>query len=97
MLETALKIQAEIPLELLMEWREQADNNHDVAGFDGYNGDLTGDKAATLGVNCGMSTGRNGVVSPPIAFACNQRLSDKSDKRCNVLKSDCSLNIEKPP
>jgi len=56
-----------------MEWREQADNNHDVAGFDGYNGDLTGDKAATLGVNCGMSTGRNGVVSPPIAFACNQR------------------------
>gem|GEM_PF-2544255 len=73
MLETALKVQAEIPLELLMEWREQADNNHDVAGFDGYNGDLTGDKAATLGVNCGMSTGRNGVVSPPIAFACNQR------------------------
>jgi len=72
-LETALKIQAEIPLALLMEWREQADNGQDVAGFDGYNGDLTGDKAATLGVNCGMSTGRNGVVSPPIAFACNQR------------------------
>ena len=32
-----------------------------VEGFDGYNGDLTGDVAATLGVNCGMSTGRNGV------------------------------------
>ena len=31
-------------------------------GFDGYNGDLTGASAATLGVNCGMSTGRNGVV-----------------------------------
>ena len=31
-------------------------------GFDGYNGDLTGDKAATLGVNCGVSTGRNGVI-----------------------------------
>ena len=29
-----------------------------VEGFDGYNGDLTGDVAATLGVNCGMSTGR---------------------------------------
>ena len=28
-----------------------------VEGFDGYNGDLTGDVAATLGVNCGMSTG----------------------------------------
>ena len=33
-------------------------------GFDGYNSADTGDKAATLGVNCGMSTGRNGVVVP---------------------------------
>ena len=41
-------------------------------GFDGYNGDLTGDKAATLGINCGMSTGRNGLIQP-IAFAANQR------------------------
>lgn len=41
-------------------------------GFDGYNGDLTGDNAATLGVNCGMSTGRNGLIQP-IAFAANQR------------------------
>ena len=40
-----------------------------VEGFDGYNSDLTGDVAATLGVNCGMSTGRNGVM----AFAANQR------------------------
>ena len=38
-------------------------------GFDGYNGDLTGDVASTLGVNCGMSTGRNGIM----AFAANQR------------------------
>ena len=30
-------------------------------GFDGYNSCDTGDKADTLGVNCGMSTGRNGV------------------------------------
>ena len=30
-------------------------------GLDGYNGSVS-DKAATLGVNCGMSTGRNGVV-----------------------------------
>ena len=43
-----------------------------IAGFDGYNGDLTGAVAATLGVNCGMSTGRNGLVQP-IAFAANQR------------------------
>ena len=40
-----------------------------VEDFDGFNGDLTGDVAATLGVNCGMSTGRNGVM----AFAANQR------------------------
>ena len=40
-----------------------------VEGFDGYNGDLTGDVASTLGVNCGMSTGRNGIM----AFAANQR------------------------
>ena len=31
-------------------------------GFDGYNGDLTGTVSATLGVNCGVSTGRNGVI-----------------------------------
>ena len=30
-------------------------------GLDGYNGAVS-EKAATLGVNCGMSTGRNGVV-----------------------------------
>lgn len=45
----------------------QASEN--TEGFDAYNGDLTGDVAATLGVNCGMSTGRNGVI----AFAANQR------------------------
>ncbi len=31
-------------------------------GFDRYNGDLTGEVSATLGVNCGVSTGRNGVI-----------------------------------
>ena len=36
----------------------------EAIGFDGYNSTDTGDKAATLGVNCGMSTGRNGVVEP---------------------------------
>lgn len=33
-------------------------------GLDGYNSTDTGDTAATLGVNCGMSTGRNGVCIP---------------------------------
>ena len=44
----------------------------EAEGFDGYNGDLTGAVSSTLGVNCGMSTGRNGIVNP-IAFAANQR------------------------
>lgn len=35
-----------------------------AAGIDGYNSGLTGGLAATLGVNCGMSTGRNGVLQP---------------------------------
>ena len=33
-----------------------------AAGFDGYNGSLTEETSATLGVNCGMFPGRNGVV-----------------------------------
>ncbi len=33
-----------------------------VEGMDGYNAALTDDKSSTLGVNCGMSTGRNGVI-----------------------------------
>ena len=33
-----------------------------AVGFDGYNGELTGGKASTLGINCGMATGRNGIV-----------------------------------
>jgi hypothetical protein len=65
-LKTALEIQAGLSDTDTAEIK--------TAGFDGYNGDLTGEKAATLGVNCGMSTGRNGVLSgTPTAFAANQR------------------------
>ena len=35
-----------------------------AVGYDGYNSCETGDKSATLGVNCGVSTGRNGVIVP---------------------------------
>jgi DNA (cytosine-5)-methyltransferase 1 len=46
----------------------------EAVGFDGYNGDLTGEISSTLGVNCGMSTGRSGIITrTPIAFAANQR------------------------
>ena len=56
-------------------------------GFDGYNGSVTDDKSATLGVNCGMSTGRNGVVMndqtlfvPAVFGICS--------KDSNAMKSD---------
>ena len=31
-------------------------------GIDGYNGSITDDVSAALGENCGMSTGRNGII-----------------------------------
>ena len=69
-LERALKIQAGLALPDGQVTDVDAYHiNQRDEGFDGYNGDLTGDVAATLGVNCGMSTGRNGVI----AFAANQR------------------------
>ena len=46
-------------------WQRAAGSIKDcvgATGFDGYNGELTGDVSSTLGVNCGMSTGRNGIV-----------------------------------
>ena len=41
-----------------------ATNSIGATGFDGYNGSLTGDTVATLGINCGISTGRNGCLTP---------------------------------
>lgn len=53
-------------------------------GFDGYNGSVTDDKSATLGVNCGMSTGRNGVV-----------LNDQGGNRMDVTEDvTCTLRAE---
>ena len=53
-------------------------------GFDGYNGSVTNDKSATLGVNCGMSTGRNGVV-----------LNDQGGNRMNITEDvTCTLRAE---
>ncbi len=40
----------------------QPDGEDQLEGFDGYNGDLTSSVSATLGTNCGMSTGRNGIL-----------------------------------
>ena len=52
-------------------------------GFDGYNGSVD-EKAATLGVNCGMSTGRNGVV-----------LNDQGGNRMDVTEEvTCTLRAQ---
>ena len=61
----------------------------DSKGFDGYNGDLTGDKAATLGVNSGLSSGRNGVVEQvgSVSYAVDQ----------GAGKSSCSVHKESSP
>ena len=48
-------------------------------GIDGYNGKLTDDVSATLGVNCGMSTGRNGIC-----------LMDQGGERIDVLDDKTS-------
>lgn len=45
-----------------LETRIGAADRPAASAFDGYNGSLTEETSATLGVNCGMSTGRNGVV-----------------------------------
>jgi len=55
---------------------------HSANGFDGYNFSLTGAVSSTLGINCGMSTGRNGVVtafnggaSPASGIAYSEKVS----------------------
>lgn len=55
--------------EALLEEDEQ---NGRMVGYDPHNGDISGDVVPTLGINCGMSTGRNGVLKL-MAFAQNQR------------------------
>ena len=54
------------------------------SAFDGYNGQLTGNVSATLGVNCGMSSGRNGIV-----------LNDQGGNRMDVTHEvTCTLRAE---
>ena len=55
-----------------------------ATGFDGYNGQLTGDVSSTIGVNCGMSTGRNGIV-----------LNDQGGNRMDITEDvTCTLRAE---
>ena len=65
-------------------------------GADPYNGDVTGEKSSTWGVNCGMSTGRNGVITlepgiESVAYgvdAYNQTLTGDKAKTLNSAASD---------
>lgn len=70
--------------------REQIDNMQEAIGFDGYNGVTTGDKEATLGVNCGLTTGRNGVlVKNAIGVDLyNQSLTGGVSKTLNSIATD---------
>lgn len=47
-------------------WKRTAGDVEDgigATGFDGYNGAITGDVSSSIGTNCGMSTGRTGVIA----------------------------------
>ncbi|MBQ7292557.1 MAG: DNA cytosine methyltransferase, partial [Clostridia bacterium] len=74
--------------ESFRAWQRAANGTEDSTGasgfgLDGYNGSVS-DKAATLGVNCGMSTGRNGVV-----------LNDQGGNRMDVTEEvTCTLRAE---
>jgi len=73
--------------ESFRSWQRAAGSVADcigATGFDGYNGDLTGSVSSTLGVNCGMSTGRNGIV-----------LNDQGGNRMDVTDEvTCTLRAE---
>lgn len=54
------------------------------AAFDGYNGEVNGDVSVTLGVNCGMSYGQDGIV-----------LNDQGGSRMDVThEMTCTLRAE---
>ena len=62
-------------------------------GFDGYNGTDTGDKTATLGVNCGMSTGRNGVVELVLDDQGGSQINVRNDGKCPTLRAEMHGNV----
>ena len=83
-LQQALEIQAG-----MLEDRSQFDGCTDEAiGFDGYNSDLTGDVTATLGTNCGMSTGRNGIIQPP-PVGIDSKHACTTGEVANTLSTTC--------
>ena len=84
-LEAALKLQAGSFTDVSNAQRTEENL---PTGFDGYNGDLTGDVTATLGVNCGVSTGRNGVIVPMECKANQQSNEEKIFTFCGQFKPE---------
>ena len=74
-------------------------------GCDPYNGDTTGEVSSTLGVNCGMSSGRTGVVELKSAGFCTEPSAKARDigyeeERSPTLRTDvvpAVLAIENHP
>lgn len=57
-------------------------------GIDGYNFAITGDVSSTLGVNCGMSTGRNGVICCSVEnYGNDSRIRIREDGSVQTLTS----------
>ena len=73
--------------ESFRAWQRAAGGAADcvgATGFDGYNGSMTGDVVSTLGTNCGMSSGRTGIV-----------LNDQGGNRMDVTEDmTCTLRAE---
>ena len=63
-------------------------------GADPYNGDLTGDKSATLGVNCGISTGRNGVIEQLVLDdQGGSQITVRKDGKAPTLRAEMHGNV----
>jgi DNA (cytosine-5)-methyltransferase 1 len=75
--------------------RSVAANDRKGTGFDGYNGDLTGGVSATLGVNCGVSTGRNGVIEEKLILddQGGQQITVRTDGKSPTLRAEMHGNI----
>ena len=65
----------------------------DCIGYDGYNAELTGSKQATLGVNCGMSTGRNGVITFGIS-SYNSNAMKSDNPHSEIYEADTSRTLD---
>lgn len=73
---------------------ETKESSQFFMGFDGYNSKVTGDVISTLGVNCGMSTGRAGLLClNDIPITCLQgSMIGRSDKN-GPLGSGINIDV----